>query len=126
MSDLSSCTHDAPSRAAALPSDATLYAAAAILRAAGDAARLRLLLRLADGERCVSELAAMEGEKLGTVSARLRQLHGARLVTRRRQAKHVNYALADDHVARLLRDIIDHAAEGPIVNAFKERTPDDL
>jgi DNA-binding transcriptional ArsR family regulator len=116
MSDLSECRHDPLDAAPALPAAATLEAAAAILRAAGDAARLRLLLRLAEGERCVSELAAMEGEKLGTVSARLRQLHGARLVTRRREAKHVNYALADDHVARLLRDIIDHAAEGPVLN----------
>lgn len=118
MSDLPACNHetDAQQNAIALPAPVTLDAAAAILRAAGDAARLRLLLRLTQGERCVSELAAMEGEKLGTVSARLRQLHGARLVTRRREAKHVNYALADDHVARLLRDIIDHAAEGPVTN----------
>lgn len=119
MSDLPACDHEADPQenAVALPAHVTLEAAAVMLRAAGDAGRLRLLLRLTQGERCVSELAAMEGEKLGTVSARLRQLHGARLVTRRRAAKHVNYALADDHVARLLRDIIDHAAEGPVSNA---------
>jgi ArsR family transcriptional regulator len=94
------------------PAAATLDLAAAMLRAAGDAGRLRLLLRLSDGERCVTELADDEGDKLGTVSARLKQLHAARLVTRRREAKHVFYALADGHVARLLRDILEHAAEG--------------
>ncbi len=116
MSDLPACIHETLESAVELPGASTLDAAAAILRAAGDPARLRLLLRLTGGERCVSELADQEGEKLGTVSARLRQLHGARLVTRRRDAKHVNYALADDHVARLLRDIIAHAAEGPIAH----------
>lgn len=104
-----------PPRAAfAPPPEETLERAAAMLRAAGDPARLRLLLRLAEGERCVSELVAAEGGRLGTVSARLQQLHAARLVTRRRDARHIHYALADGHVARLLREIVDHAAEdGP-------------
>lgn len=93
------------------PPEATVEAAAAMLRAAGDSARLRLLLRLAVGERCVTELAEAEGEKLATVSARLKLLHGARLVIRRREAKHIRYALADGHVARLLQDILDHAGE---------------
>ena len=89
-----------------------LESAAAMLRAAGDPACLRLLLRLAEGERCVTELAEAEGDKLATVLSRLQQLHAARLVTRRRKARHIRYALADGHVARLLRDILDHAAEG--------------
>ena len=72
---------------------------------------LRLLLRLSGGERCVTELAEAEGEKLATVSARLKLLHGARLVTRRREAKHIHYSLADGHVVRLLKDVLDHAAE---------------
>ncbi|MEM6488836.1 MAG: helix-turn-helix domain-containing protein [Pseudomonadota bacterium] len=93
------------------PAETTLAVAAAMLRAAGDPARLRLLLRLAEGPRCVTELADAEGEKLATVSARLQLLHAARLVSRRRAAKHIHYALADEHVARLLRDILDHAAE---------------
>jgi ArsR family transcriptional regulator len=108
------CDHGAhPSRPPfAPPPRETLESAAAMLRAAGDPARLRLLLRLAGGERCVSELAEAEGDKLATVSARLQQLHAARLVIRRREAKHIHYALADGHVARLLRHILDHAAEG--------------
>jgi len=82
-----------------------------MLRAAGDAARLRILLRLSMGERCVTELAEDEGEKIATVSARLKQLHTARLVKRQREAKHIFYSLADDHVAHLVRDILEHAAE---------------
>ena len=96
----------------AAPSDHTLETAATMLSAAGDPARLRLLLRLAEGERCVSELAEVEGDILATTSARLKLLYTARLVTRRREAKHVYYALADDHVFRLVHDAMDHAAEG--------------
>lgn len=82
-----------------------------MLRAAGDTERLRILLLLADGERCVSELAEDVDEKVATVSARLKLLHSARLVKRRREAKHIYYALADHHVVGLLRDILEHAAE---------------
>jgi ArsR family transcriptional regulator len=83
-----------------------------LFRALGDPERLRLLVRLAEGEACVSELAEHEGEKITTVSARLKTLYAVRLVKRRREAKHVFYALADEHVLPLVRNAIDHAAEG--------------
>lgn len=82
-----------------------------MFRALGDSERLRLLVRLAEGEACVSELAADEGEKITTVSARLKALYAVRLVKRRREAKHVFYSLSDEHVLPLVRNAIDHAAE---------------
>ena len=60
----------------------------------------------------MSELAEDEGEKITTVSARLKALFAVRLVKRRREAKHVFYALADEHLLPMLRNAIDHAAEG--------------
>lgn len=101
-----------PRDRARLPPREQTEIAAALFRAIGDPERLRLLLRLATGEACVSEIAEEEDEKITTVSARLRTLYAARLVKRRREAKHVFYALADDHVLRLIRNAIDHAAEG--------------
>lgn len=88
-----------------------LESAAEMFRALADPLRLRLLCRLATGEACVSELAALEGDKLTTISARLKMLHGARLVRRRREAKHVIYALADEHVLHLVQNAIDHTME---------------
>lgn len=73
--------------------------------------RLRLLLWLAQGEMCVSELVERDGDKLSSVSARLKLLHNARLVTRRRETKHVYYALADQHVHDLVSNVLHHAAE---------------
>jgi len=101
-----------PRVAASLPKRDDLTAAAAMLRALGDPERLRILVRLGRGELCVSELAELEGEKLTTVSARLKSLFAVRLVVRRRDAKHIFYALADDHVLSLIRSAVEHAAEG--------------
>jgi len=100
-----------PRAAASLPKRDDLAAAAAMLRALGDPERLRILVRLGQGEFCVSELAELEGEKLTTVSARLKSLLAVRLVTRRRDAKHIFYGLADDDVLNLIQSAIEHAAE---------------
>jgi ArsR family transcriptional regulator len=104
--------HHHPSRSwPKLPDGSELEEASAMFRALGDPARLRLLVRLADSEVCVTELADLEDEKLTTVSARLRTLYQARLVKRRREAKHVFYALSDAHVLQLVQSAIEHAAE---------------
>jgi len=82
-----------------------------MFRALGEPSRLRLLTRLTAGEICVSELAQLEDEKVSTVSARLKALHGAGLVNRRREAKHIYYALSDTHVLRLVQNALEHASE---------------
>ncbi len=91
--------------------DEQLERAAALFRAAGEVARLRLLERLADGEWCVTELAEAAGVGLSTVSQQLRILRAERIVTRRRAGKHIFYGLADSHIVALLRSAIEHAAE---------------
>jgi ArsR family transcriptional regulator len=66
---------------------------------------------LAQGELCVSDVAELTGEELSTVSQRLRVLRAEHLVARRRDGKHIFYALADEHVADLLRAVLAHASE---------------
>lgn len=80
-----------------------------MFRAIGDVERLRLLAQLADGERCVSELAA--GTAMSTVSQRLRILLAEELIDRRRDGKHVFYRLADAHVAALVHSALAHVIE---------------
>ncbi|MCA9687975.1 MAG: metalloregulator ArsR/SmtB family transcription factor [Nannocystaceae bacterium] len=83
-----------------------------IFKALGDESRLKTLEILSRvPEACVSELAATFDEGVSTVSHRLRLLRSAGLVARRRAGKHVYYSLADDHVARLVRDALEHASE---------------
>jgi DNA-binding transcriptional ArsR family regulator len=105
------CKHDQRSAAPNLPEWSELEDASAMFRALGDPFRVRLLARLAEGEVCVSELAELEDEKLTTVSARLKTLYAVRLVKRRREAKHIFYALSDSHVLQLVQSAIEHAAE---------------
>jgi ArsR family transcriptional regulator len=94
------------------PSDDELERAAAIFRAAGDLARLKLLYRLCDGEWCVTELAEAAGVGLSTVSQQLRLLRAERIVARRRAGKHMFYSLADAHVSALIQSALEHACEG--------------
>lgn len=104
-----SCEHDP--KPLPLPSPVAIDDAAGLFRALGDPARLRLVCRLAQAEACVSELAAELDEGLSTVSQRLRLLRAERVVTRRREGKHVFYALADHHVLTVIRDALDHVGE---------------
>jgi DNA-binding transcriptional ArsR family regulator len=82
-----------------------------LFKALGDEQRLRTLELLAQGEACVSEIAACFDEPLSTVSHRMKLLEGTGLVQRRREGRHVHYALADDHVVHLVRDAIAHVME---------------
>ena len=90
---------------------AKIEAAAAMFKVIADPARLRTLVILAEGEHNVGALAALEGEKFGTISARLKVLLHARLVTRRRAGKKAFYAIADHHVMNLVSNAIEHAGE---------------
>ena len=97
--------------AAPAPDPAVLDAAARFFRAAGDPARLRILLELRAGELCVSELAAQSADELSTVSQRLRVLHVEGLLSKRRDGKHILYRLADEHVQALVESALSHAEE---------------
>lgn len=93
------------------PDPAVLEAAARFFRAAGDPARLRILMELRAGELCVSELAAQSANELSTVSQRLRVLHAEGLLRKRRDGKHILYRLADEHVQALIESAVSHAEE---------------
>jgi ArsR family transcriptional regulator, lead/cadmium/zinc/bismuth-responsive transcriptional repressor len=88
-----------------------LQAAARLGAALGDPSRLRLLALLAAGEHCVSELAEETRESLPVTSQRLRVLLEARLVTRNRDGRHVQYSLADAHVSEILEQLFQHCGE---------------
>ena len=88
-----------------------LAEAARMFYALSDPQRLLLLLDLAEGERCVSELVHSRANSLSTVIDRLQILFDARLVKRRRDDVHIYYSLADEHVLVLLRNVLAHSAE---------------
>jgi DNA-binding transcriptional ArsR family regulator len=85
--------------------------AAAIFRALGDPQRLRILVLLEASERCVTEVCELLNEPMPAISQRLRLLKSERIVRSRRAGKHIYYALADDHISRLVTNAVMHAME---------------
>ena len=94
--------------------------AARIFRAVGDLERLRLLALLTQGEACVTELAAAIHAELPTISQRLRVLRSEGLIVRRREGKHIYYALTDEHIVALILNALGHASE---VEGARHHTP---
>ena len=77
----------------------------------GDPSRLRILMQCMRGATPVGDIAERLKLSQSLVSHHLRLLRGARLVTGERRAKQVFYAIADHHVAHVLRDMAAHILE---------------
>jgi ArsR family transcriptional regulator, lead/cadmium/zinc/bismuth-responsive transcriptional repressor len=82
-----------------------------MLRAIGDEGRLRLVEILSRHEACVGDIAETMGERVSTISERLRRLRDAGLVASRREGKHKYYSVADRHIAELVVNTLSHATE---------------
>jgi DNA-binding transcriptional ArsR family regulator len=82
--------------------------------------RLKLLFALIGAERTVDELGRATDLGDTVVSQQLRVLRLQRLVTGRRQGRHISYRLFDDHVAELLAAVRhhgEHASRAPAAPA---------
>ncbi len=99
------------SAATARVSEAVIEKTARLFEAAGEVARLRLLVLLSQGELSVTQIAAATDENLSTISQRLRVLRTEELITSRRDGKHIFYRLADNHVAELISNALNHVSE---------------
>ncbi len=93
------------------PPAEALAKVAALFSAMGDPGRLDVLACLFYAEHCVSDLAAELDQGLSTISQRLKILRHERLVSRRRDGKHIYYALADDHIRELVASALEHVTE---------------
>jgi len=76
-----------------------------------DTNRLRLLSMLAEQEMCVGDLAIALGMNESAVSHQLRTLRAIRLVSFRKQGRHVFYRLHDRHVLDFYQALIEHLDE---------------
>ena len=83
---------------------------AEIFRALGDPTRVRILDALSHAELCVCDVATLLGLSQSAVSHQLRLLRTLHLVTPRREGRIVYYAIADDHVAQLFSQGMNHVA----------------
>ena len=84
-------------------------AATLVLGMLADATRLRLMARLLDGEQDVTALTEAVGAARPAVSQHLAKLRLAGLVIVRRDGRRSVYAVADQHVRRLVTEALSTA-----------------
>ena len=93
------------------PSDSHITVIAETYRLLGDPTRLRVLLACLSEPIAVGDIARAVAASPSLVSHHLRLLRAARLVRGTRRNKQVFYQAADDHIARMLGDMIEHVME---------------
>lgn len=89
----------------------TLYKLAELFKIFGDSTRIRILDTLTGQELCVQEIADELSMTQSAISHQLRILKQADLVRSRREGKAVFYSLADDHVATIMNQGMEHVCE---------------
>ncbi|MGW4772578.1 ArsR/SmtB family transcription factor [Nocardia sp. NPDC004278] len=108
--DRSTATEPAPSLEHPVAADqAHLEAATATFRMLSDSTRLHILWLLADGEADVTALTEACGASRTAVSQHLAKLRFTGMVETRREGRHVIYRIRDGHLARLVREGLNHA-----------------
>ena len=93
------------------PSDGQIAVIAETYRLLGDPTRLRVLLACLAAPIAVGDIARAVNASPSLVSHHLRLLRAARLVRGTRRNRQVFYETADEHIARMLADMIEHAME---------------
>ena len=78
---------------------------ASFLKALSHEGRLMILCHLASGERSVSELEGLLGQRQAAVSQQLARLRLEGLVATRRAGKAIHYSISDPRVPALLRSL---------------------
>src|SRR5690606_7063622 len=94
----------------ALAEDKT-FELADMFKMLGDPSRLRIVIATLEGPVSVGEIAERLGLSISLVSHHLRLLRAARLVTADRRGKQIFYRTHDQHVARVIDDMIAHVNE---------------
>ena len=91
--------------------DDTLYQLADLFKVFGDPTRIRILSVLSEQELCVQDIADALSMTQSAISYQLRILKQSALVKFRREGKTIYYSLADDHVATIMAQGLEHVCE---------------
>lgn len=95
----------------ALPSEVVTEETVRLLKGFANETRLQILCLLRNREVCVHDIVEALDMTQSAISHQLRVLRDARLVSHRREGRHVYYRLADDHVREMLENALTHGAE---------------
>ncbi len=94
-----------------LPDAETINKLSDVFKVFGDATRLKILWVLFDSEKCVYDISEALDMSQSAISHQLRVLKQARLVRSRREGKNTFYSLDDEHVERIIEQVLIHIKE---------------
>ena len=94
-----------------IPEEEELYSLADFFKVFADSTRIRILYVLLCSETCVCDIAQLLGMTQPAISHQLRILKQMDLVKTRRDGKTIFYSLADDHIASILSQGMEHIRE---------------
>ncbi|MBF9043609.1 metalloregulator ArsR/SmtB family transcription factor [Rhodobacterales bacterium HKCCE4037] len=77
------------------------------LKALSHEGRLMILCSLAHGEKSVTELEQMLSSRQAAVSQQLARLRQEKLISARREGKHIFYGLTDDRARRIIEQVYE-------------------
>lgn len=95
-----------------IPDDETTGQLADMFKVFGDNTRIRILWALFDKELCVYDISNVLGMSQSAISHQLKTLKQARLIKSRRDGKNAFYSIDDDHVKRIIEQMLIHIEEG--------------
>lgn len=96
---------------AQLPDEETTAGISDVFKVFADNTRIRILWTLFDAELCVYDISDKLNMTQSAISHQLRTLKQARLVKARRDGKNTFYSLDDEHVKRIIEQVMIHLDE---------------
>ena len=94
-----------------LPDEETTAKNSDVFKVFADNTRIRILWTLFDEELCVYDICTKLNMTQSAISHQLRTLKQARLVKARRDGKNTFYSLDDEHVKRIIEQVMIHLDE---------------
>ena len=94
-----------------IPNDEVISQLSEVFKVFGDYTRIRILWALFDKELCVFDICEALNMSQSAISHQLRTLKQARLVKARRNGKNTFYSLDDDHIKRIIEQVMIHIEE---------------
>ena len=94
-----------------LPDTKMINSLSEVFKVFGDATRIKILWVLFDNEKCVYDISESLDMSQSAISHQLRVLKQARLVRSRRDGKNTFYSLDDEHVERIIEQVLIHISE---------------
>ena len=94
-----------------VPSENFLNRLTDVFKVFGDTTRLQIMWNLFDNEICVADIAEKTDMSQSAISHQLRILKQARLIKARRDGKNTFYSLNDEHVKRIIEQVMIHISE---------------